>query len=101
MLFWESERVGIEETAVLARREGFLWVWEEGSTLRSLEVTASPLDISSKTAPMSEEALRVEGTPFEGIEGGGGGLSKVGRGGGGGGPGAAEGEGEGPAGVLA
>lgn len=88
-LFWLSERTGAEGTALPARREGFLWVCEEGSTLRSLEVTASPLEISSKTAPISLEPLEVE-RPLGGIGGGGGALSNFGRGGGGGGPPLAE-----------
>lgn len=81
----ESERTGPEGTAAPARREGFLWVWEEGSTFRSLDVTDSPLEISSKTAPISA-GLREVDTPLGGIGGGGGGLLKVGSGGGGGGP---------------
>lgn len=81
----ESDRTGPAGTAEPARREGFLWVWEEGSTLRSLDVTASPLEISSKTAPMSD-GLRELGTPLGGMGGGGGALLKLGSGGGGGGP---------------
>ncbi len=81
----ELERTGPEGTAEPARREGFLCVWDDGSTFRNLEVTDSPLEISSKTAPMSE-GLREVDTPLDGIGGGGGGLLKLGRGGGGGGP---------------
>lgn len=88
-LFWLSERAGAEGTALPARMEGFLCVWEDGSTLRSLEVTASPLDISSKTAPISAVLFEVE-TPLGGMGGGGGALSNLGRGGGGGGPPAAD-----------
>lgn len=40
-LLWESERV---ETGALARRDGFLWVCDEGETFRRCEVTASPFD---------------------------------------------------------
>ena len=85
ILFWLSERVGAEGTALPARREGLLWVWEDGSTLRSFEVTDSPLEISSNTAPMSAGLLVVE-APLGGIGGGGGALSNLGKGGGGGGP---------------
>lgn len=88
----ESERTGADGTAEPARREGFLCVWDDGSTFRSLEVTDSPLEISSKTAPMSEALWEVD-RPLGGIGGGGGGagLLKLGRGGGGGGPRAEDG----------
>lgn len=75
----DSERVG---TTAPARREGFLWVWREGSTLRRPEVTASPLESWSKTAPMSELLLGAA-VPFDGMGGGGGALLD-GNGGGGG-----------------
>ena len=88
---WEEERDGADGTAEVVRREGFLWVWDDGSTFRRCEVTDSPLEIWSKTAPMSD-APPFE-APFAGIGGGGGGaLSKFGSGGGGGAPGPAEGE---------
>ena len=74
-------------TAELARREGFLCVCCEGSTFRRLAVTDSPLESSSKMAPMSDGALRAEVVVFADIGGGGGGggLSNFGSGGGGGG----------------
>ncbi len=86
----DVERVGVEGTAAPARRDGFLWVCDEGSTLRRWEVTAEPWEIWSKTAPMLS-GLLLE-APFVGIGGGGGGLSNEGRGGGRGGPDAADGE---------
>ena len=82
---WLSERTGPEGTEEPARREGFLWVCEEGSTFLSLEVTDSPREISSKTAPISAAEREFE-RPLGGMGGGGGGgLSNLGRGGGGGG----------------
>ena len=69
--------------ASFARREGFLCVISDLSTFFRWEVTDEPRDISSNTAPMSEEPLELD--PFKGIGGGGGALSKVGSGGGGGG----------------
>ena len=87
-LFWESDRVGAAGTAEEARRDGFLWVWDDGSTFRRPEVTASPFESCSKTAPMSDEPARDKSVPFMGITGGGA-LPNLGSGGGGGGPGAA------------
>ena len=69
------------------RREGFLWVCKDGSTLRRPAVTASPFESWSKTAPMSEVPPAEDVVPFVDIGGGGGTLSNDGRGGGGGGAG--------------
>ena len=81
-LFWESERVG---TVAPARREGFLCVWAEGSTLRRPAVTDSPLESCSNTPLISLVPEGEVNVPFAGMGGGGGGPSKDGRGGGGGG----------------
>ena len=78
----ESERVG--GTAAPARREGFLCVCCEGSTLRRPAVTASPFESWSNTAPMSEVGRRDVLVPLTGIGGGGGGPFRAGIGGGGG-----------------
>lgn len=43
--FWEEEREGAEGTAEEVRREGFLCIGEEGSTLRRCEVTEEARDI--------------------------------------------------------
>ncbi len=51
----EEERLGAEAIVEEARREGFLWVISLLSTFRRPEVTASPRESWSKTAPMSEE----------------------------------------------
>ena len=93
---WDDERAGAEGTAEEARREGFLCVWVEGSTLRRCEVTLEPEEeICENTAPMSADGALPLGpeVPFGGMGGGGGALSKLGSGGGGGGPGADEAEG--------
>lgn len=84
---WEEERTGALGTGAWARREGFLWVWAEGSTFLRCEVTSEPREIWPKTAPMSD-VLEVDVVPLGGI-GGGGGPSKAGSGGGGGGGGGA------------
>lgn len=42
---WDDERTGPEGTAEEARKDGFLCVWVEGSTLRRCEVTLSPEEI--------------------------------------------------------
>ena len=81
---WEEDRLGPGGTVALARREGFLWVIAEGSTLRRPEVTSDPREIWSKTAPMSAGPVLVL-VPLAGIGGGGGGPSNEGIGGGGGG----------------
>lgn len=91
MLVCESDRA---RTGSLTRKEGFLCVWDEGETLRRRAVTASPLEICSNTAPISEVPLSTGTleTPLVGKdeesskEGSGGG-----GGGGGGGPDVAEG----------
>lgn len=84
---WEEDRLGPDGTVALARREGFLWVIDEGSTLRRPAVTSDPREIWSNTAPMSA-APGLLLAPFAGIGGGGGGPSNEGIGGGGGGGGA-------------
>lgn len=82
----EDDRLGAEGIGAEVRRDGFLWVISDLSTLRSPEVTSEPREIWSKTAPISEPDLVV--APVGGIGGGGGGPSKEDIGGGGGGPGA-------------
>ena len=39
---WEEERDGADGTADVVRREGFLCVWDDGSTFRRCDVTDSP-----------------------------------------------------------
>ena len=66
----ESDRVGGAE--LFARSEGFLCVCNEGSTFRRPEVTASPFESWSKTAPISDVPPREEVGPLAGMGGGGG-----------------------------
>ena len=96
VLWRESERVTVEGMLDWARREGFLWVCCEGSTLRRPEVTSEPRESSLKTAPMSG-VLELAGAGGPGAGGppaggggggGGGGTPREGGGGGGGGGGA-------------
>lgn len=85
---WEEDLLGPDGTAALERREGFLWVIAEGSTLRRPEVTSDPREIWSNTAPISVAPPELLLDPFVGIGGGGGGgpsIDGIGGGGGGGG----------------
>lgn len=99
----------VSGTVLPARREGFLCVICDLSTLRRPAVTDSPLLSCSKTAPMSPPAAAPTAAPAaaapmpladEAEDDAGGALSKVGSGGGGGGGGGAAPAAEAPLGAA-